>query len=323
MNNSTSVVCILMATYNGEKFIKQQIESIQCQTYENWILLIRDDKSTDETLKILNQLSQIDSRIKLISDNKPNLGVKKNFSELMKLGYRTNSHYFLLADQDDFWVKNKIEIMLKEISLRESSLIPHFPVLIYSDMEVVNEKLELIAPSFMNYQLLKHPKIHSLGQLLVQNTITGCASMFNKELLFIAKNIPDEAIVHDWWIALCASVSGRIYFLPTPLVKYRQHGNNQIGAKGVIKRFFPFSKNFYMKIKNSRNSTLRVLNQAISFHSINFAINNKYVIEIGQFGKINNLVLFERIKILIKLKIRRSTSLETLYIWIRLLVLKR
>ena len=103
---------ILMATYNGGKYVEEQLKSIISQSYENWNLVIRDDGSSDNTLKILNEYSKNDKRIHIISDNKGNLGLVKNFEELMK---RSTEEYIMFSDQDDVWVDNKINILLQKM----------------------------------------------------------------------------------------------------------------------------------------------------------------------------------------------------------------
>ena len=126
---------ILMATYNGEKYLAEQIDSIICQTYKNWNLLIRDDGSSDNTFKILKEYEKKDDRIKIIKDKKGNLGIAKNFEELLKI---SSSELIMFSDQDDVWKKDKIKIMLKYVGNSD---------LIISDAIVTNEKLECISDS--------------------------------------------------------------------------------------------------------------------------------------------------------------------------------
>ena len=122
---------ILMATYNGEKYLSEQIESIISQTYTEWNLLVRDDGSSDNTCVILTEYEKKDSRIKVIKDNKGNLGIVKNFEELL---YNSNSEFIMFTDQDDVWKKDKIEIMMRYID--DSDLI-------ISDAIITNENLEM------------------------------------------------------------------------------------------------------------------------------------------------------------------------------------
>ena len=103
---------ILMATYNGEKYLVEQLDSIINQTYHNWNLLIRDDNSTDKTLEIIQNYHKKDKRIKILKDNKGNLGIVRNFEELLK---SSESEFIMFSDQDDIWVENKLDMYLKMI----------------------------------------------------------------------------------------------------------------------------------------------------------------------------------------------------------------
>ena len=107
-----SKIEILMATYNGEKYIREQIDSIISQTYSNWTLLIRDDVSKDDTVKIIKEYEKKDKRIKLLEDNKGNLGFVKNFEELLK---NSSEDFIMFSDQDDYWLEDKIEKYINEL----------------------------------------------------------------------------------------------------------------------------------------------------------------------------------------------------------------
>ncbi|WP_143191790.1 glycosyltransferase, partial [Paenibacillus sp. P46E] len=131
-------ITILMATYNGEKFLKEQLESILKQSHEKWRLIIRDDCSKDSTPKILNEYSQKDSRIKFIL-GETNLGPVLNFNELIKLAL--NSKYIMFADQDDVWFDSKIEVSLENIKNIETRMGEDIPILVYSKLKYVSEDL--------------------------------------------------------------------------------------------------------------------------------------------------------------------------------------
>jgi len=126
---------------------------------------------------------------------------------------------------------DKLSVQM-ETMLRLEHEFPAMPLLVYSDMSVVDASLKMIAPSFMNYQSIQH-EYNPIPILLAQNFVTGCTVMVNRKLLDIALPIPEEALMHDWWLALCAAVFGHIGFIDKPLVKYRQHGNNEVGAKHI------------------------------------------------------------------------------------------
>ncbi len=218
-------VDILLATYNGEKFLKEQIDSILNQTYPHFNLLIRDDGSTDRTLEIIK--SYEDPRIKLL-DNRENGGVVKNFSSLLQASF---APYVLLCDQDDVWSLDKIERLVVIAQAFDEGR----PLLVHHDMEVVDSDLKMISPSFWEYSKF-NPLATSLNRLLMQNNVTGAACLINHALIEKALPIPQEALMHDHWLALIASAFGDVIPVKEVMMKYRQHGKNQLGAKkqGVI-----------------------------------------------------------------------------------------
>jgi glycosyltransferase involved in cell wall biosynthesis len=237
------MIDILMATYNGEQFVKEQINSILNQTNTNWKLKIRDDGSKDNTLKILKEYqSKHPDKIEVIEDNKGNVGVINNYSLLLS---RSNADYTMFCDQDDIWLPLKIEKTLQKM-LETEKLNSGKPVLVHTDMKVVDSDLNVISNSFFKYQKL-NPNIKKINNLLVQNNATGCTSMINKALKGKVKlPLSENVLMHDWFIALNAALFGLIEYIPQPTMLYRQHGHNSVGAKGYdlkyilekIKRIF-------------------------------------------------------------------------------------
>ncbi len=218
-------VDVLLATYNGEKYLKCQLDSILNQTHKNIRLLINDDCSTDNTRVILKEYEEKDDRIK-VKYNEKNLGYVKNFEDLLK---RVENKYFALSDQDDFWKKEKIEKSLNKLLEEDADLV-------FTDLEPVDEKLKIITPSMVRFmQMDKNIKKHQDYKLVfLRNCVTGCTILSKKEL--INKYIPiptKKPMVHDWWMALIISQIGKITFLDEPTIKYRQHGNNQLGIYGM------------------------------------------------------------------------------------------
>ena len=140
------MVDILMATYNGELYLEEQIKSIIKQSYKNWILYIRDDGSKDNTLKIINRYTyKYPDKIKLIADDRGNLGSNMNFKELMQY---SKNEYCMFCDQDDVWLEDKIKLSLDKIKKLENKYGKNTPILVHTDLKVVNEKLDEISESF-------------------------------------------------------------------------------------------------------------------------------------------------------------------------------
>ncbi len=219
-------ITILLSTYNGEKYLKEQLNSLFSQTYKDFEIIVRDDISSDKTLEILKSYD-----VKII-ESKQNLGAKKSFSTLLEYALQnSDSEYFMFCDQDDVWNHDKIEKTLAKMKELEAFYGNEKPLLIHTDLEVVDENLGTISNSMWEYEYIL-PKCNSFNRLLIQNTVTGCTMMINRKLALKSLDIPKEAIMHDWWIGLVASYFGKIGYINASTIKYRQHGNNTIGAKG-------------------------------------------------------------------------------------------
>lgn len=233
------LVSIVMATYNGEQYLSQQIDSILKQTYSNFELIVVDDASTDRTLEILDNYSKFDARVKVYS-SEINIGLIKNFERGLMLA---NGDYLALSDQDDVFANNKIEILV-------NSLIQFFGCdLVVSDLRLIEENGCLISDSMWRYQNRSGQMSgHPFQRLIYDNFATGCAMMFTRRLRDLCIPFPNDCMVHDWWIAVVASShkSGGICIIDNALVDYRQHSNNVIGAvgsdpfrfKNMVKRVF-------------------------------------------------------------------------------------
>lgn len=219
---------ILLSTYNGAEFLEQQLKSIFSQSYQDFRLIIRDDNSTDNTKLIIEYFKKkYPDRITVL-ENSQNIGVRKSFSKL--LAY-SESPYTMFADQDDFWLQDKVLKSLKKMKELEVSYGKKTPLLVHSDLIVVDKDLEEVCGSFWSFSGLEPKEGECLSRLLVQNDVTGCTMILNEALRHLVKSIPDEALMHDWWIALASSAFGYIGIIKEPLILYRQHGRNALGAQ--------------------------------------------------------------------------------------------
>ena len=231
-------VTIVIATYNGGRFLREQLLSIVNSTaFDKLVeeIVVRDDGSNDDTIKILSEFRGL-YPLKLLNTTTKGLGAKKNFSEA--LGY-AHSKFVMTCDQDDVWHKNKIAASFDEIDKlhKESPICFSF-----CDVEVVDTYLNVLFPSFVNSNGMKEEDIN-LNCLLVNNFAPGCSSIFSRELLDISLPVPDEAIMHDWWLILNAATYGKVSFINAPLMKYRQHDNNTVGY--VKRSYFDKLKNIF------------------------------------------------------------------------------
>lgn len=254
-------VCILMATYNGEKYISSQIKSIINQTYKNWHLIIRDDGSDDNTPLIISRWSKkYPQKITVYFNNGNVHGATNNFWQLSKIAEVENYRYVMFCDQDDIWLKNKIEKSVNEIKSKEMQY-GQIPILIHTDLTVVDQNLNVINESYEKYASLNF-KRKDINHLLIQNNVTGCTMIFNRSLLNIALkcNNSTKIILHDWWFTLVASIYGKIFYLEIPTVLYRQHNDNVVGAEKVNSFKFIFGK--LNNIKGIRTSLKQSMRQA-------------------------------------------------------------
>lgn len=217
-------VDILLATYNGEKYLAEQLESILNQTYKDFNLIISDDNSNDSTVKILEKYAKKDSRITVFKQNK-NLGVISNFEFLLS---KVNSKYFMFSDQDDIWNEDKIEKSLNKLKETNSDIV-------FTDLMVVDDKLNVLFESYWSLKgfkekILKH---NGFEALYLNNYVTGCTMLMKKEIISKVLPLPKKSkyVLHDYWIVLIISQSGKVEYLNEATIKYRQHKNNKVGSK--------------------------------------------------------------------------------------------
>ena len=235
---------ILLATYNGEKYLKEQIESILNQTYENFNLIISDDASTDNTLNILEEYEKKDTRIKVFKKEK-NKGLIDNFEFLLK---NVTSDYFMFSDQDDIWKKDKIEKSINKLKEENSGLV-------YTDLEIVDEKLNVIYPSYWKYKQIykKIKKYNNFEALYLNNFVTGCTilakSKYIKDILPLPRN--SKFVLHDYWTALIISAKDKISYVEEPTIQYRQHKNNRVGSSRKSDQLENFEdlRNLFIRVK--------------------------------------------------------------------------
>lgn len=224
-------VSVAMATYNGEKYLKEQLDSILENLKSNDEIIISDDGSTDKTLEILEQYESEDSRIKVYKNSK--LGVKKNFEKAIE---HSNGKYIFLADQDDVWTIDKVDKVLKAFNENDCSLVIH-------DAIVVNENLKKINDSFFS---LRNSRSGILKNIY-KNSYIGCCIAFKSTMKKYILPIPNNIEMHDQWIGILNDKYGKSIFLKDKLIKYRRHTANVSKMKHYP--FFKMIKNRLVFIK--------------------------------------------------------------------------
>lgn len=223
-------IAILLATYNGEKHLDEQMRSLFGQTHHNITIIARDDHSSDRTPAVLARwAAENPDRMTIISDDRGNLGSRDNFSLLME---HCQSPYFAFCGQDDVWMPRKLEVSIKAIQQMESRVGRAVPVLVHSDVTIVDDTLQEISQSYFAYKSINISRDTRLDRLLFNNVVVGCSLMGNRALLELASPIPRNFSFEDWWVALVTASCGSIQTILEPTVLYRQHGNNQVGAGG-------------------------------------------------------------------------------------------
>lgn len=282
--NKTNKIAILLATYNGEKYVKEQIGSLFAQTCQDWELFIHDDGSKDDTVSIIEKYAEEYPDKIHVLEGPSTGGAKSNFFFLM---HNVDAPYIMFCDQDDVWMENKIEKTFELMKKSEAKYGKDKPLLIFSDLRVVDRDLNTIADSMNQYQTLDPRKIR-FNDLMIQNIITGCTVMINRKLLEMTASTEhyDKIIMHDWWCGLIAAYYGKIVYLNESTIKYRQHGDNSVGAKKV------FSASNIMKVIQSGEDvkkSLRMTREQVAEFIRVYGIEDKVAVDYSQLQCLNKI----------------------------------
>lgn len=279
------MVQILLATYNGEKYLREQLDSLLNQTYTDFEIIAGDDCSADGTFAILEEYkNKYPEKFTIYKNAEPTGNARDNFFLLMK---KATAEYVMFCDQDDSWLPDKIEITLEKMKKEEKNL----PCLVHTDLFVADKDLNITNKSFFRMQHFdrcvdKTP----LNRALAQNCVTGCTVMINKALLNLAKNTAcDGIIMHDWWLAIIASAFGTVAAIKKPTILYRQHGGNSVGAKTFLQNSFGKTN------KNIPNALNITYIQAGAFvNTFENALGNKKANTIKTFSNLRSLPRIRR-----------------------------
>ena len=289
MIHSQDKVQILLSTWNGEKWLPELLDSLLQQNNQNWQLLARDDGSRDKSYYLLQKWKQCHPEKIILMRSREHLGSKLSFNRLVK---RSNANYLMFCDQDDVWQANKIGLQMDVIKEKEQHHGKVTPILIHSDLEVVDKQLKTKYSSFWKLRgfKLQQPK----QKYLVQNIVTGNTCLFNRAAANLAFPLNNKVMEHDRWLALSVAWFGVIQAVHLPLVRYRQHKNNQIGA---------FAKKYSI-----RNSVKAWSLQAEYFlHRYKYNLDKKdqhYIASLATLYKKQNWL--QRRIVLLKEKIRKD-----------------
>lgn len=300
---------IVLATYNGEKFLDEQLSSIVANSKPVDIIAV-DDRSTDNTIKILEKTLYADFIQNIVIRSHDNLskGPCCNFSRGLRL---TTSDYVMLSDQDDYWLPNKIEDSYNKLIELENMYGKHIPLLVFTDLAVVDEKLVTIASSFFRFQGNSASWASNFSQLMTQNVAPGCTMIFNRALLNKALPIHENALMHDWWLLLTASAFGKVDYLSESTIKYRQHDNNQVGAKrfSIVQLF--------QSIKKAKINFIKASLQAKAFlnlydEQLKINLPESEYLKLCHFSELTKVSYFTRLKYFINGDFRKNNLMRNL-----------
>lgn len=224
-------IAVVIATYNGARYLPAQLSSLWAQTTQDFVVIARDDGSTDDTPAILHAAcAQRPTRLHVITDADARLGPMRSFARLIAAA---DADYIAFCDQDDHWLPEKLATQRQAIADVEARMGRETPVLVCSDVIVADSELRPTHPSYFRRHGLRPVggKDLRLARLLFRNVAIGTATMINAALARRCLPIPEMAVMHDWWCALVATVTGQVVVLPQPMLLYRQHAGNAVGSR--------------------------------------------------------------------------------------------
>lgn len=301
-------IAVLLATYNGEEYISEQLDSLLAQTYQNFVCYIHDDGSTDGTPSIIKEYTKKhpDKFIGLTYEKSG--GAKNNFFSLMRKMEKREHLYYMFSDQDDVWMPEKIQILADEIK-RISKDNPHRPSLVFSDLCVTDNQLKIKYDSFLRASG-KNGTRTDFNFLLAENVVAGCSCIFNRALLNLAVVPVDlqNVYMHDWWIALIASAYGNIKYIDRPTVYYRQHDDNSVGTSArnsLNRKIDRIKKTLTLRIFfDAHNDVMARSRQAKELEKIK--LPSQYSDIVSEFASFENKNKITRVKFMRNNRIYRN-----------------
>jgi glycosyltransferase involved in cell wall biosynthesis len=223
---------VICSAFNCERYLGELISSLGAQTHSEWRLWIRDDASTDGTARVMEEAARQDTRINMVDRGGERLGAAASFGRVLEQLIATRgaaSGYVMTADADDVWLPAKMTRTLAAMLQAESEHLASTPILVHTDLRVVDSDLRPQHPSFWAYAGLD-PEPPTLHRLIVRNFVAGPTIMMNAALRDRVGVTPPEALYQDWWYALVAAAIGRVVAVRESTVLYRQHASNSVGA---------------------------------------------------------------------------------------------
>lgn len=264
-------IVILMATHNGAKFLFEQISSILSQSYNCFDLLISDDCSDDGTYELLKELEHKHKNIRLINKERRYFGSpQQNFIHLAEAALELNYDYYFFSDQDDVWDEQKVISQISQLSVMEKKYGIEMPLLVHSDLTIVDSDLNTLNWSFFASQRIFLRNVN-WWFVVCSNIVTGCTMAVNRSQINLFLKFADENLLHDHQMAILACHFGKVYSSTLSLVNYRQHKSNAIGAHrdwSILGRCIHSIRN----IKGVLNISINLKKYVSLFSQINFPV---------------------------------------------------
>ena len=306
------MVAVLMSTYNGQSYLKEQLDSILSQNYSDFVLLIRDDGSSDETVQLIR--SYADPRIRVIEGT--NLGPAASFFSLLQMV--PEADYIFFSDQDDIWFPEKMNRLLSEIKCYD-----HEPTMVFSDFTMIDSDGKVTANSYADYASLQvKPGKNPLAKVIAQPYAFGCASVINRALADIVKDPPVGIEMHDCWISQCAAAMGNLIFVPEQTIAHRFHSRNATGKTG--------QDSFITRLKRvTADFSIQSDNSALRLRQVELLLKHRgeYLLPEARFELLELRNAFRKGKIssvlaLHKHGVNRQKRLNTFYFYLTVLGIK-
>lgn len=221
-------IAILLAVYNGEKYLNVQVDSIINQTNHDWVLYIRDDASIDSTMQIIDDYCAKNDNIIKIEDEIGNLGCYENFRQLLRL---VDADYYMFCDADDYWLPEKVQISYDFIREKEHKY-PNIPILVHTDKSNADGQLNIYNQSDWRTNKLNPDSISKFAHVPLR-IVGGATAIFNNKIVTkYCDEVSPFPTAHDGWTALQTARYGRIFAIHKPLLIYRRHGSNATNEDG-------------------------------------------------------------------------------------------
>lgn len=291
------MIDIILSSFNGEKYIAEQIESIMDSEYCDFKLFVFDDRSSDNTARIVKKyIGEYPDKI-FLAENIENMGFCKNFLEGLKYASRiAPADYYVFCDQDDIWLEKRLDVCLTRMHELEEAHGTETPLLLFTDAVLVDGDCNSLGTTFFKADRLNTRDL-TLPGLLMENRCIGCTSFMNAALADRLEEYDKRIRYHDWWMALIAAAFGVVDYVDVPTILYRQHGDNEVGQKS----FFEYVRSRAGRKDDARRRLQLTIEQTKAFyHTYKDVLKRREKRVIREFIALGKAGPFERRRLIIR-----------------------